>query len=397
MTSVLDRATGAPVIALDVGATHIKGAVVADSGKRLASVRLPTGRGDGPSAVLDRVADVAVSLAGSVDVVGSAGIAVCGAVDPSGLVTAVNLGWSGTAVGSFVASRLGVPVSVINDAHAGALGEGEFGAARGVGDYLYVSIGTGIGAAIITDGRLQRGAHGHAGELGHIKVDHPGRPCACGSRGCVETVMSAAALEARWTGVPLSAHEILDLVIADDPSVSELWSSAVDAFAAGLVTAVSLIDPATIVLGGGISRAGAQLIEPLSARIAAAAPSFHTKTELRLATLGDWSGCLGAAAGARAALLLPPARAGTPRAGTPRAPPAPAPRPARAPPAPRPRPARAPRHTSAPDALRPKYHDKAGHACIFATRSPWSASPIPWGKCNHMVRCTRRSVAIQQT
>ncbi|MGD0554275.1 MAG: ROK family protein [Streptosporangiaceae bacterium] len=302
MTSLLDRAVSptapsAPVVALDVGATSIKGAVVAASGERLASVRRPTGRADGPSAVLDRVADVAVSLASSVSSVGAAGIAVCGAVDPSGLVTSVNLGWNGTAVGPLVESRLDVPVTVVNDAHAGARGEGEFGAARGFGDYLYVSIGTGIGAAIVTDGQVRAGFHGHAGELGHIRVDYPGQPCACGARGCVETVMSAAALEARWTGAP--AHEILDLVIAGDPAVSSLWSSAVDGLAAGLVSVTSLLDPGVIVLGGGLSRAGSRLVEPLSLRIAELSPSFHTGTELRLATLGDWSGCLGAAVGAR--------------------------------------------------------------------------------------------------
>ena len=304
MTSLLGRAVSptapsAPVVALDVGATSIKGAVVVASGERLASVRRPTGRADGPAAVLDRVAEVAVSLAGSVSEVGSAGIAVCGAVDPAGLVTAVNLGWSGTAVGSFVGSRLGVPVSVFNDAHAGARGEGAFGAARGSGDYLYVSIGTGIGAAFVTDGVVRAGAHGHAGELGHIRVDYPGRPCACGARGCLETVMSAAALEARWTGAPLPAHQLLDLVIAGDPAVSGLWSSAIDALAAGLLTVISLLDPGVIVLGGGLSRTGPRLIDPLSARMAELSPSFHTGTELRLATLGDWSGCLGAAAGPR--------------------------------------------------------------------------------------------------
>lgn len=304
MTSLLDRAPSpaapsAPVVALDVGATSIKGAVVAASGERLASVRRPTGRADGPSAVLDRVADVAVSLASSVSSVGAAGIAVCGAVDPEGLVTAVNLGWNGTAVGPLVASRLGVPVTVVNDAHAGARGEGEFGAARGFGDFLYVSIGTGIGAAIVTDGQVRAGSHGHAGELGHVRVDYPGRPCACGARGCVETVMSAAALEARWTGVPRPAHEILDLVIAGDPSVSALWACAVDGLAAGLVSVISLLDPGVIVLGGGLSRAGTRLVEPLARRIAELSPSFHAGTELRFATLGDWSGCLGAAVGAR--------------------------------------------------------------------------------------------------
>jgi glucokinase len=304
MTSLLDRAApptalGAPVVALDVGATSIKGAVVAASGERLASVRRPTGRADGPSAVLDRVVDLAVSLASSVSGVGAAGIAVCGAVDPSGLVTSVNLGWNGAAVGSLVESRLGVPVTVLNDAHAGARGEGSFGAARGFGDYLYVSIGTGIGAAIVTDGHVRAGFHGHAGELGHVRVDHPGRPCACGARGCLETVMSAAALEARWAGAPLTAREILDLVIAGDSAVSGLWTSAVDGLAAGLISVISLLDPGVIVIGGGLSRTGTRLTGPLARSMAEQSPSFHAGTELRLATLGDWSGCLGAAVGAR--------------------------------------------------------------------------------------------------
>jgi glucokinase len=302
MTSLLDRAVsptapGAPVVALDVGATSIKGAVVSASGEKLASVRRPTGRADGPAAVLDRVIEVAVSLASAVSGVGAAGIAVCGAVHPTGLVTSVNLGWNGTAVGPLVESRLGVPVTVLNDAHAGARGEGSFGAARGFDDYLYVSVGTGIGAAIVTDGQVRAGFHGHAGELGHVRVDHPGRPCACGARGCLETVMSAAALEARWTGAP--AREILDLVIAGDPSVASLWAAAVDGLAAGLVSVISLLDPGVIVIGGGLSRTGARLTRPLAASMAERSPSFHAGTELRLASLGDWSGCLGAAVGAR--------------------------------------------------------------------------------------------------
>lgn len=292
-------AAACQVVALDVGATWIKGAVVTASGERRAPVRHPTGRDDGPDAVLRRVADVAAELAAGCDGITGAGVAVCGAVSPQGSVTAVNLGWIGVGVGAAIGDRLGVPVAVLNDAHAGALGEGASGAARDVGDYLYVALGSGIGAAIVHDGRLRAGSHGYAGELGHIKVDHPGRRCACGAVGCLQTVMSADALEVGWEqahGAPLPARDIIDRVIAGDREASELWDRAVDGLAAGLLTAMTLVDPAVIVLGGGLARAGARLTEPLSHRIAARSASFHAPVELRLATLGDWSGCHGAAA-----------------------------------------------------------------------------------------------------
>lgn len=289
-----------PVLALDVGASRIKAAVIAADGSRVAELRHPTGRADGPDAVLARIADVAAAVSGPG--IACAGIAVCGAVGPDGLVTAVNLGWEAVPAGRALSDRLGVPVTVLNDAHAGALGEGGFGAARDMSDYLYVSLGTGIGAAIVKDGRVLAGAHGRAGELGHVCVDQRGPECACGSRGCLETFMSAAALEARWRtahGARRSAREIIDRVIAREPAASALWDEAVEALAEGLLTAMSLFDPAVIVLGGGLTGAGPRLTGPLTAAIAARSRPFHAGAELRLASLGDWSGCAGAAVAAR--------------------------------------------------------------------------------------------------
>jgi glucokinase len=295
----------ATILALDIGATRIKAALIAPDGRRLAELRHPTGRGDGPAAVLTRVADVAAQVAGLSGgaAIGRAGIAVCGAVGPDGLVTAVNLGWEAEPVGIVVADRLGLPVTVLNDAHAGAIGEGGFGAARDMRDYLYVSLGTGIGAAVVRDGQVVAGAHGRAGELGHVSVDPRGRPCACGSRGCLETFVSAAAIEARWLevhGSPLPARKSIDEVIGRDPDATALWNEAIEALAAGLLTVMSLIDPAVIVLGGGLSGAGDRLIEPLAAAVRAGSRPFHAGAELRLAALGDWSGCAGAAVAARA-------------------------------------------------------------------------------------------------
>jgi glucokinase len=293
------------VLALDVGATRIKAAIVAPDGSRLAELRRPTERFDGPAAVLARVAEVAAETAqaaASGGGIARCGIAVCGAVSPDGKVTAVNLGWDGEAVGAAVTARLGVPVTVLNDAHAGALGEGGFGAARGMRDYMYVSLGTGIGSAIVKEGHVLPGAHGRAGELGHIGVDPRGPRCACGSRGCLETFMSAAALEARWQrahGIQVPARKIIDMAVGRDPAASALWDEAVEALAEGLLTAVSLLDPAVIVLGGGLTGAGDRLMEPLTAAVRARSRAFHAGTDLRLSALGDWSGCAGAAVAAR--------------------------------------------------------------------------------------------------
>lgn len=290
------------ILALDIGASRIKAALVGPDGSRLAELRRPTERGDGPAAVLTRVADVAAEVAAFAGTaIGRAGIAVCGAVSPDGLVTAVNLGWEAEPVGTTVAHRLGLPVTVLNDAHAGAIGEGGFGAARGMRDYIYVSLGTGIGAAVVRDGQVVAGAHGRAGELGHVSVDPRGRLCACGSRGCLETFMSAAAIEARWLethGSPVPARKIINEVIGRDPKATALWNEAVEALAAGLLTVMSLIDPAAIVLGGGLSGAGDRLLEPLAAAIRAGSRPFHVGADLHLATLGDWSGCAGAAVAA---------------------------------------------------------------------------------------------------
>lgn len=292
-------------LALDIGATRIKAALIGPDGSRLAELRRPTGRDEGPDAVLTRVADVAAEVAGLAEgaAIGCAGIAVCGAVGPDGLVTAVNLGWEAESVGTVVADRLGLAVTVLNDAHAGAIGEGGFGAARDMRDYLYVSLGTGIGAAVVRGGQVVPGAHGRAGELGHVSVDPSGRLCACGSHGCLETFVSAAAIEARWLevhGSPLPARKIIDQVIGRDHDATVLWNEAIAALATGLLTVKSLIDPAAIVLGGGLSGAGDRLIEPLAAAVRAGSRPFHAGTELRLAALGDWSGCLGAAVAARA-------------------------------------------------------------------------------------------------
>lgn len=295
---------GPAVLVLDIGASWTKGALVGADGRRLLEVRRLTGREAGPDVVLEHVAGIAEELAEQQGLapLGAAGVAVCGAVDLSGRVTAVNLGWSGAHIRSLFEQRLGLPVAVVNDAHAGAVGEGLFGAARDSRDYLYVSLGTGVGAAIVQSGHVVAGAHGQAGELGHVRVGQGGTRCACGARGCLQTKVSAMALETRWAelyGERVTASEILDHLMAGEPRAGPVWLESVRALAAGLITVMTLIDPATIVLGGGLARAGDKLLAPLRQEIRAQTRPFHAVPDLRLAALHDWSACAGAASIAR--------------------------------------------------------------------------------------------------
>jgi glucokinase len=294
------------VLALDVGASTIKAAVVDHHGTRVHEARVPTRREHGGQAALRAVQEVALDLLHRPGaLVQAAGVAVPGTVGPDGSVTSVNLGWEKVEVVPSLVGRLGVPLTVLNDAQAGALGEGRSGCAVGVANFLYVSLGTGIGGAIVDGGRLFSGAHGQAGEIGHLRVEYPGRTCACGASGCLQTVMSAAALEARWaevSGAALAADKIVALARSGSSAAAGIWQAAVDGLAAGLLHATTMLDPASIVIGGGLAGAGDTLLAPLRASLESQARPFHVVAPLHLAALGPWSGCAGAASAAWALL-----------------------------------------------------------------------------------------------
>ncbi|MHB8437287.1 MAG: ROK family protein, partial [Acidimicrobiales bacterium] len=209
------------------------------------------------------------------------------------------------AIGPAIGPRLGDPVSVTTDACAGAIGEQRLGAARGSSHVLYVTLGTGVGAAIVREGRLEAGAHGHAGELGHVRVRSGGRRCACGATGCLETISSAAAVEAAYaaaaTGsppksgaVPTSCRRVAELVAARDPVATAVWEEAVRFLALGILEATTLLDPEVVVVGGGMAGAGEVLMDPLREEVGSQAASFHVLPALHLASLGGWSGTVGA-------------------------------------------------------------------------------------------------------
>jgi glucokinase len=223
------------------------------------------------------------------------GIAVPGLVDETrGIARAsVNIGWREQPLRDRLIERLGVPVVVLQDVRAAARAEGLLGAGRDCQSWLLITLGTGIGGAVVTDGRPFPGAHGTAGEIGHIVVAPDGPRCGCGAQGCVESVASAGALARRYGG-GVTAQEVFELARDGDPRAAELLDDAIKGLAAALRTAVLLVDPERIVIGGGLAAAGAALFEPVEAELQRQL-TFLAAPPVVPAALGADAGCHGAA------------------------------------------------------------------------------------------------------
>jgi glucokinase len=289
------------VAAIDVGGTAMKGAIERTPGALEQAEARPTGRDDGAEAVLDRLAAFAEALCRAApEPVQAVGVAVPGLVDEAQGIAraAVNLGWRDVPLRRRLEERLELPVAVAHDVRAAARAEGAFGAGRGSRNWLLVTLGTGVGAAVVLDGRPLGGEHGTGGELGHLVVRPDGPLCACGARGCVETLASAGAVEARY-GTGETAQEIAARAAAEEEDRAvAVWRDAVDALAAGLAAAVVLLDPERIVLGGGLADAGPVLFSPLE-RALADKLTFVPAPPVVPAALGPEAGCQGAAVLAR--------------------------------------------------------------------------------------------------
>ncbi|MGY1523555.1 ROK family protein [Streptomyces sp. MN3] len=293
------------VIALDVGGTGMKAALVGADGELLHQARRPTGRERGPDAVVEGILDFAAELrAHGIRAHGepasAAGVAVPGIVDDAEGVAAyaANLGWRDVPLRALLAGRLGgVPVALGHDVRTGGLAEGRIGAGRGADRFLFVPLGTGIAGAIGIDGKVEAGAHGFAGEIGHIVVRPGGAECPCGQRGCLERFASASAVSRSWaeaSGDPdADAADCATAVASGDERAARVWQEAVDALADGLVTALTLLDPRTLIIGGGLAEAGETLFTPLREAVRRRV-TFQKLPSLVPAALGDTAGCLGA-------------------------------------------------------------------------------------------------------
>jgi glucokinase len=266
------------VIGVDVGGTTIKAALLDSEGLEYGRSERPTPRHLGPDAVVATTIDVIAELRARVPDagrVGAVGLVVPGVVDPQqGIaVYAANIGWRQLHLRQIVAEAVGLPVVLDHDVRAAGLAELELGAGRGLQDVLYVALGTGVAAAVITRGEVVAGATDRAGELGHLPVFPDGEPCACGQRGCTETYASAAALSRRYTAASgtsdVPAHDVISRAAAGDALADAIFNDAITALGRALVHYVLLMDPELILIGGGMSASGAALLHPLTREVQA--------------------------------------------------------------------------------------------------------------------------------
>ena len=310
------RAAGPLRVGVDIGGSKVAVLVVAADGAVLARRSVPAASSEPDEAIVqitgvirDAVAEAGATMAD----VEAVGLGVPGRVDTaSGDVTfAVNLGWQHLPLGRRLATSLGVPCVVENDVRAAAVGLHRDVRFRGPDDLVYLGIGTGISAGVVLDGRLHRGVRGLAGEIGHVVLDPDGSACACGLRGCFETIAGGAGI-ARAARSAIDAGEATSLVggdgsgadrAPDGPSAADVFAAAetgdplarrlVDTAAAAIARMVHELvlayDVELVVIGGGISRAGAPLLDRIRAgleRIAAPsafAAELLSETDVRLA------------------------------------------------------------------------------------------------------------------
>lgn len=250
-------------IGVDLGGTKIEALALADTGEELARVRTATPRDD-YDATVEGVARLVREVEARAGAAGSVGIGIPGTVVPAtGLVKNANSTWlNGRPLARDLEARLGRAVRVMNDANCFALSEASDGAAAGARVVFGVILGTGVGGGVVIDGRCHVGLNLVGGEWGHNPLpwmgadEHPGPPCYCGKRGCVETFLSGPGLERdhhEHTGRALSSRDVVRLAAEGDGDAEAAMVRYRDRLARALATVVNVLDPDVIVLGGGMS------------------------------------------------------------------------------------------------------------------------------------------------
>ncbi len=305
-------------IGVDVGGTKVLGGVVDNQGKVLAHARRDTPR-QGGKALTQAIADVTLELMSDFDV-DCVGISAAGFVssDRKTMLATPNIAdWNGVDLNKEISALIGIPVVIENDANAAAWGEAKFGAGRGESDIILLTIGTGIGGGIIINGQLHRGAYGIAAEFGHMRVLPEGHLCGCGQRGCFEQYASGNALLRHAREAVSASPEIArNLLALGDGSVAGMTGKHIteaarngDAVAlasfnttaqwlgAGIASLAVLLDPACVIIGGGVIDAGEILLEPTREALERYLPFVgkHPSPRIVAAELGNEAGLVGVA------------------------------------------------------------------------------------------------------
>ena len=305
-------------IGVDVGGTKVLGGVVDSDGKVLAHARRDTPR-QGGDALNRAIADVALELMGDFEVE-TVGISAAGFVssDRKTMLATPNIaGWNGVDLNKEISTLIGLPAIIENDANAAAWGEAKFGAGRNESHVILLTIGTGIGGGIVTNGQLHRGAYGIAAEFGHMRVVPEGHLCGCGERGCFEQYASGNALlrHARETvsASPEIARNLLSLgdgtigamtgkhiteaARSGDAVALAAFNTTAQWLGAGIASLSVLLDPACVIIGGGVIDAGDILLTPTREALERYLPfaGKHPSPRIVAAQLGNEAGLVGVA------------------------------------------------------------------------------------------------------
>ena len=302
---------------IDVGGTKIAGGVVDLDGVIVEELRV-----ESPAASAEAIEEAIEGLVhelGSRHEITAVGVGAAGYIDKARAVVmfAPNIAWRDVDLKADLEQRTGLPVVVENDANAAAWGEFRFGAGHDVDDLLLVTVGTGVGGGVVLDGALYRGAFGVGAEIGHMRVVPDGILCGCGNRGCYEQYASGSALvrdaRAAVRAGSLLARDLLDRAGGDieaitgplitevarggDPFAVEQLASLGRWLGEGIASLTAVLDPAVVVIGGGVSEAGDLLLGPARAAFASqlTGRGHRPVLEIRKARLGNRPGLIGAA------------------------------------------------------------------------------------------------------
>jgi len=301
-------------VGIDIGGTKIAGGVVGPDGTIVERLRVATPLD--PGALARAVADMVAELA-SRHTVHAVGIAAAGFIDRtrSVMLHAPNIDWHNAPLRADFEALIGRPVTLENDANAAGWGEYRFGAGRGSTDMVMLTLGTGVGGAVVVDGSLMIGANGSAAELGHVRFVRGGRPCGCGQSGCLEQYASGRALQreisdiadAGGIGERLAAHRgddgivhgpaLAALLEDEDPGAIEAVRRVATAVGEACGAFQAVLDPDRFVIGGGVAALGEVLLEPTRIAYETSLPGFGDRPTARfvVAELGNDAGLVGVA------------------------------------------------------------------------------------------------------
>ena len=299
-------------IGIDIGGTKIAGALVSDDGRIVEELRQPTPAGD-PAAIMDLVVAMIERLRVGHEVI-AAGVAAAGFIDAaqSTVYYAPNINWRHEPFRDRLRERIDLDVTIDNDANAAGWAEFRFGVARDAHHMTMLTIGTGVGGAVVAGDRLLRGGFGTAGELGHLRVVPDGLPCGCGARGCIEQYGSGRALLrmaneiADAGGIGLGLEEARAragaltggvLITAHDPGALQALRQLGGWLGQACASLSAVLDPELFVFGGGVAVAGDLLLDPVRESYFSHLPArgYHPEPRFAVAQLVNDAGVVGAA------------------------------------------------------------------------------------------------------